>query len=172
MSYLAGYVLQSLYRKSKNSPHWNSLQSQQLQALLQCLKLIDSQDDEYINSLSRGGLWAPIEPIKAIAMHSEMTFRKHLSSKKDLISKIPKDEVVDEVMQMPVVRSLWENIIIDVDVAISSEYSKLVLENFVKLYVQVRCFSYAKDFVHKYNLKEKTLKKKALRHDLKKRTAK
>ena len=27
LSYIAGYVLQSLYKKSKNSPHWNSPRS-------------------------------------------------------------------------------------------------------------------------------------------------
>ena len=67
LSDIAGYVLQSLYKKSKNSPHWNSPCSLELQALLKSVKLEDVEQDEYIHSLSRGGLWAPTENIKGIA---------------------------------------------------------------------------------------------------------
>ena len=59
------------------------------------------------------------------------------------------------------------NIIADLDSQISSECNKLALENFIKLYVQVRSFSYARDIVSKYKLKEKALRSKALRKELK-----
>ena len=58
LSCIAGYILQSLYKKSKNS-HWNSPRSLKLQGLLKSVKLEDTEQDEYIHSLSRGGLWAP-----------------------------------------------------------------------------------------------------------------
>ena len=167
MSYVCGYVLQSLYKKSKNSPHWNTERSQELQHLLLSLKLVDPKDDEYISSLSRGGLWAPNEAIKSIAQHAEVTFRKHLGSKKDVHLAIPKDEVVDDVLHLPAVISLWESIITDLDITVSDECSKLTLENFIKLYVQVRSFSHARDIVSKYKLREKLSKKKALRKGLK-----
>lgn len=164
---MTGYVLQSLYRKSKNSPHWNSTRGQELQCLLQSMKLADSKDDEYIHSLSRGGLWAPNEPIKHIAKATEISFRRHLNGKKDVCALIPTDKVVDDVLAMPVVKSLWESIITDLDSTVSNECSKLALENFVKLYVQVRSFSYARDIINKYKLKEKASRKKALRTELK-----
>ena len=64
-------------------------------------------------------------------------------------------------------KSLWENIITDLDSDISSECNKLALENFIKLYIQVRSFSYTRDIVSKYKLKEKALRSKALRKELK-----
>ena len=47
----------------------------------------------------------------------------------------------------------------------------ITLENFVKLYVRVRSFSYAKDIVNKYKLKEKASKTKALRTELKNKSS-
>jgi hypothetical protein len=77
------------------------------------------------------------------------------------------DKIVDEILALPVVISVWENIT-DLDCDISNECKKLVLENFVKLFVRVRSFSYAKDIVNRYKLKEKT-SKKALKTELKKK---
>ena len=54
-------------KKSKNSPHWNSPRSLELQGLLKSVKLEDAEQDEYVHSLSRGGLWAPNENVKGIA---------------------------------------------------------------------------------------------------------
>ena len=167
LSYIAGYVLQSLYRKSKNSPHWNSPRSQELQSLLQSMKTDDS-DDAYIQSLSRGGLWTPNETIRAILHAAELTFRQHLYSKKDVLLSIPTDKVVDDILSKPEVKSLWENIIEASDIMITNECSKLTLENIIKLYVRVRSFSYAKDIVNKYKLKEKVSKSRALRTQLRK----
>jgi hypothetical protein len=165
LSYVTGYVLQSLYRKSKNSKHWNSPRSQELQFLLQSLKLEETKEDQYIQSLSRGGLWTPNETIKNIAKTTELMFRQHLKLNKS--ASVPTDKVVDQVLATPAVTSLWENIIADLDSQISSECNKLALENFIKLYVQVRSFSYARDIVSKYKLKEKALRSKALRKELK-----
>ncbi len=166
LSYVTGFVLQSLFRKSKNSIHCNSPRSKELQFLLQSLKLAETEDDDHIDSLSRGGLWAPNETIKNIAKNVEIIFRTHLKSQK-FAQSIPTDKVVDQVLTTPVVQSLWESILVDLDSTVSSECSKLALENFVKLYVQVQSFSHARDLVHKYKLKEKSSKKKALRKDLK-----
>ena len=59
-------MLQSMFKKSKNSPHWNSPRSLELQALLKSVKLEDAEQDEYVQSLSRGGLWSPNENIKGL----------------------------------------------------------------------------------------------------------
>jgi hypothetical protein len=47
------------------------------------------------------------------------------------------DKIVDEILALPVVISVWENIT-DLDCDISNECKKLVLENFVKLFVRVQ----------------------------------
>jgi hypothetical protein len=44
------------------------------------------------------------------------------------------------------------------------------LENVVKLYLKVRSFSYAKDDVVKYKIREKEVKKGALRKDMKQKS--
>ena len=166
-------MLQSMFKKSKNSPHWNSPRSLELQALLKSVKLEDAEQDEYVQSLSRGGLWSPNENIKGIAKSAEISFRKHImGSKADVTTSIPVDKIVDEILMQPVVLSLWENITLGLDFTISGECSKLALENFVKLFVRVRSFSHAKDIVSRHKLKGKQSKTKALRTQLKKQAKK
>ena len=154
--------------------HWNSPRSLELRGLLKSVKLKDAEQDKYIKSLSRGGLWSPNENIKGIAESGELSFRRHImGSKADVTTSIPVDKIVDDIlMQPPVVLSLWENITLGLDFSISSECSKLALENFVKLFVQVRSFSYAKGIVSKHKLKGKQPKTKALRTELKKQAEK
>ena len=99
---------------------------------------------------------------------SEIVFRQFTN--KERITNLPVDKIVSEVLLSPVVKSLWCNIVGNCDVEISKECQSLCLENIVKLYVTVRSFSFAKDIVNKYKLKEGLQKKRALRKDLKKTT--
>ena len=71
---------------------------------------------------------------------------------------------------MPEVKSLWENVTADLDITVTKECDQLTLENIIKLYVRVRSFSYAKDIINKYKLKEKLSRSKSLRTQLKKRS--
>ena len=139
-AYVCGYVQQSLYRKSKNFKHWNSVRSRELQFLLQSLKLAETKDDEYIHSLSRGGIWAQNEAVKSIAKMTEIMFRQHLKSQKAAHLSVPTVKIVDQVLATPDVKSLCESIIADLDSQVFNECSKLALENCIKLYVQVRSF--------------------------------
>jgi hypothetical protein len=45
--------------------------------------------------------------------------------------------------------------------------TKLCLENIIKLYIKVRSFSYARDYISKFKIKQKAAKSKALRKELK-----
>ena len=136
------------------------------------MKLEDAEQDEYIQSLSRGGLWAATENVKGIAESAEICFCRHLLNSKAVTTSIPVDKIVDEILMQPVVVSLCKNITLGLDFDISSECSNLALENFVKLYVSVRSFSRAKDIVNQYKLKAKQSKTKALRKQLKKQSEK
>ena len=49
----------------------------------------------------------------------------------------------------------------------SCDINKLCLENIVKMFLKVRSFSYTKDYVTQYKIKDKQGKKKGLRKDLK-----
>ena len=165
LSYLAGYVIRSLYQKSKNCSRSNSPRNKEIQALMSSMRQ-ETEENEYISSLSRGGLWAPHEWIVRIAEVSELTFRKNTN--KDNVTCLPVDTIVNEVLASPLVQSLWSNIIQNCDGQISKECQSLCWENVVKLYVIVRSFSFAKDIVNKYKLGQRTQKTKALRKELKK----
>ena len=76
----------------------------------------DRKEDEYIESLSRGGLWSPSEHIKRIAENVEYVFRRHVSnSKQSVKTTVPSEKIVDEILALPVVISIWENITTDLD---------------------------------------------------------
>ena len=165
MTYLAGYVIRSLYQKSKNSPKFESQRNKEIQALMYSMRT-EVDENEYIASLSRGGLWSPHTWLIRIIEVSEIVFRKFTD--KERLTQLPVDKIVSEVLTSSVVKSLWCNIVSNCDVEISKECQSLCLENMIKLYVTVRCFSFAKDIVNKYKLKEGAQKKKGLRKDLKK----
>ena len=125
----------------------------------------ETEGNDYISSLSRGGFWSPHSWVVSIAEVSEIVFRKHTN--KDKVTRLPVDTIVNEVISSPLVKNLWCNIIQNCDVEASKECQSLCLENVVRLYVTIRCFSFAKDIVNKYKLSKGLGQKKALRKDLK-----
>ena len=125
-----------------------------------------TEDNDYISSLSRGGLWSPHSWLVSVIEASEIVFRKHTN--KDRTICLPVDKMVNEVLASSHVKSLWCNIVANCDIEISKECQSLCLENIVKLYLTVRSFSFAKDIVNKYKLIEGAQRKKALRKELKK----
>ena len=123
---------------------------------------------EFISVRSRGGLVSPTADLVGILEVAELSFRSEVNNAKDLLRNIPIDLICSKVLDFPVVRSLWENIVMSFGIDTSSPTQKLCLENVVKLYLRVRSFSYVRDFVTKYKIKEKQTKSKALRKELKK----
>lgn len=76
LSYLMGSVICKMFRTSKFKKR-STLEStitnkEQLQDFLQSIK---RPDNEYILSLSRGGLWTPCEDLIAIGFEIEKAFR-------------------------------------------------------------------------------------------------
>lgn len=69
------------------------------------MKVTESEGDEYVHSLSLGGLWTPNDNITHIAERTEVTFWRHLWQKKNMATSIPTD-VIDDVLAMPTVKSL------------------------------------------------------------------
>ena len=65
------------------------------------------------------------------------------------------------------VKSLWGNIVLSAGVDEAGSTQKLCLENVIKLYLKVRSFSYARDYLAQHKIKEKKVKKKSLRKDMK-----
>ena len=70
-------------------------------------------------------------------------------------------------IKSPKVKSLWENIVLTAGVNTTGQTQKLCLENLIKLYLKVRSFTYARDYLNTHKIKEKKTRQKALRKDLK-----
>ena len=163
LAYVAGYVVSKLFQKSKRK---SGDQNEELQPLLQSMKSIDQSN--FRRDQSRGGLVNPSTDLLGILEEAEYLFRKQVSdSTQGTLRKICTDTICNNTLQLPVVQSLWDNIVMSLRVDHSSSTQKLCLENVIKLYLRVRSFSYARDYLTKYKIEEKLLKKKALRKDLK-----
>jgi hypothetical protein len=102
-----------------------------------------------------------------IIQEAEVCFRKNVSEGELVLRNIPTDHICESTLSSPVVKSLWENIVLESAIDESSSTQKLCLENILKLYLRVRSFSYAKDYISKYKIKEKQTKSKSLRKNLK-----
>ena len=163
LSYIAGYIVSKLYQKSRKSKNECD---QELNTLLQSLKSTES-DNNFILARSRGGLVAPSRHLLGIVEEAEILFRKNIGEGKQVLHNIPVENICKKTLNSPIVRSLWENIVLESGIEESSSTHKLCLENIVKLYVRVRSFSYARDYITKYKIKEKYTKSKSLRKDLK-----
>ena len=164
LSYIVGYVVSKLNKACKGK---SGEEKPELQALLQSLMITeDEASNEFISVRSRGGLITPCEDIVRILHEAEICFRKEVN-KTDIIRNIPVDTICFSTIRLPIVKSLWENIVLTSGVNPSCDMSKLCLENIVKMFLKVRSFSYTKDYVTQYKIKGKQGKKKALRKDLK-----
>ena len=115
-------------------------------------------------------MFNPSSDFLGILEQAEYLFRKQVSESKLTIRNIPTDMICNATLESPVVKSLWDNIVMSSGVYPSSSTQKLCLENVVKLYLKARSVSYARDYLNKYKIKQKQVKKKALRKDLKRTT--
>ena len=127
----------------------------------------DDSDNNFILVRSRCGLISPSHHLMGIVEEAEICFRKNVGDGDLVLRKIPTEAICESTLNSPVVKSLWENIVLESGIEESSCTQKLFMENIVKLYVRVRSFSYARDYISKYKIKEKQTKSKALRKDLK-----
>ena len=150
LSYIAGYIVSKRYQKSRCK---KNDANEEFQALLQSLKS-DDLDNNFILARSRGGLISPSHHLMGMVEEAEICFRKNV-------------KICESTLNSPVVKSRWEDIVLESGIEESSCTQKLCLENIVKLYVRVRSFSYARHYISKYKIKEKKTKSKALRKDLK-----
>ena len=168
LSYIAGYIVSKMHQKSRNR---KDTCSEELQALVRSLKSSEGANN-FVTARSRGGLVIPCEGLLGILEEAEMLFRKHVGIgdiNTDTVRNIPVDMICFSTLNSPLVKSLWDNIVLDSGVEKSCSTQKLLLENIVKLYLRMRSFSYARDYISKYKIKGKQMKSKAIRKDLKRR---
>ena len=162
MLYVAGYVVSKLFQTSKRK---NGEHKEELNSLLQSMK--SSGTSSFIASRTRGGLVNPSENLVGILEEAEKTFRQQVCESKLTLRNIPVETICNLALKSPKVKSLWENIVLTAGVNTTGQTQKLCLENLIKLYLKVRSFSYARDYLNKHKIKEKKTRQKALRKDLK-----
>ena len=162
LSYVAGYVVSKLFQTSKRK---NGEHKEELNSLLQSMK--SSGTSSFIASRTRGGLVNPSENLVGILEEAEKTFRQQVCESKLTLRNIPVETICNLALKSPKVKSLWENIVLTAGVNTTGQTQKLCLENLIKLYLKVRSFSYARDYLNKHKIKEKKTRQKALRKDLK-----
>ena len=160
LSYIAGYVLSNLKRKSKNKSN------DELQIVLEHM-INSGLENAYIEARSRGGLVTPCEDLVKLLEVVEILFRQCIG-KQPTVKNIPCDKLCNDAIDSPLIKSLWDNIMQGCGNNISKQTSKLCLENIIKLYLRVRSFSYAKDVISKFKIQQKAKKSKGLRKELKK----
>ena len=147
LSYIAGYIVSRLHLKNRKKEEKSN---KEVQALLQAMKSSEAASHEFISVRSRGGLVSPSADLVGILEIAELSFRSELTKTKEILRRIPTNVICNTV-----------------GIELSSPTQKLCLENIVKLYLKVRYFSYARDFITKYEIKEKQTRSKALRKELK-----
>ena len=161
LSYIAGYIIAKMFRKSKVSKS-QTPEKAELQLLLSSMK--SSNENEYIDSLPRGRLWTPCESLITIATECEKVFRKYSAG---VVNEIPLNKIWSDVVTRPKVISAWDAILTDASME-KTAVTDICLETIVMLYIRVRSFSYTKDIATTFKMKEKLkFHKKALRQDLK-----
>lgn len=163
LAYIAGFVVSKLFQTAKRK---TGKQNEHLVLLLQSMRSSE-QTNSFIAARTRGGLVTPSQELVGILEQAEMSFRQHVDVPKQSLRNIPTENICNDTLNSPVVKSLWDNIVLTSGVGNSSPTQKLCLENVIKLYLKVRSFSYARDFVTKHKIKEKHTKKKALRKEMK-----
>jgi uncharacterized C2H2 Zn-finger protein len=165
LSYIAGYVVKKLKNMSKRN---SDTENVELQALLPCLES-EQESNSFLQARTRGGLVNPSDDLMGILHEAEINFRKEInaSKSKEVLRNIPVDFICVNTICSPSVKSLWENIVVSSGVNPSGETHKLCLENIVKLFLKVRSYSYARDYITQYKIREKQGKVKALRKSLK-----
>ena len=141
----------------KESLAHNWHKNEELQMLLQNMKS-SNELNSFISAGTSGGLVTPCDDLVGIIEEAEVLFRKEVSQSKLVLRNIRTDNICFATLESPTVKYLWD-IIVTASGNPTSPTSKLCLEDAVKLYLKVRSFSYAKDYVTKYKIIEKQVKK-------------
>jgi hypothetical protein len=162
LSYIAGYVLSTLRKKSVQK------KNDELQTILQSM-ICPDVENFYIESRSRGGLVTPSQDIVRVLEVVENLFREFIQKQTSVVKIIPCEKLCNDALDLPLLKSLWENIMQDCSQKTSKQTKKLCLENIVKLYLRVRSFSYGKDYISNFKMQQKAVKSKSLRKELKRK---
>lgn len=159
IQHLAGYVVRKFLKKSSNNSP--------ISKVLIEMKTTDYSDQKLIALQSRGGLTALTSEAQKIFVKAEERFRSDTNLRE--IFKIDTKEMVFRLMKDTDVISVYNRIIQDIEIDDDTRYG--ILMKMLGLYLRVRAFSLAKKLTTKHRLEKKKGKGKALRKELKEKSA-
>ena len=99
----------------------------------------------------------------AIFKKTELHLKKNTREARQLVCH---EHVVMISVKDPQVTASYKVILSDAELEICNSVSKDILHSIISLYVKVHLFSFAKDIVQNYKIKQKQGKAKALRKEL------
>ena len=130
-----------------------------------------SSENTYIEFHSRADLVTPCNDLVQILEVVEIVFRQFTANKPSVVDSIPCKKLCNDTLDSPLVKSLWDNILQGCGEELSKQVHKISLENIIMFYLKVRSFSYAKDYINKFRIQQKTVKNEALRKELKRKSS-
>ena len=123
-----------------------------------------------IEAQNRGGLCSVNEDFQVIFIETEKVFRKETTGSN--VRKVDTHFIVNVVSKNDTVVGHYQNIIQGFE-DVPEEILTELLKCLVELYIRVRSFSFAKDIIQKYKVKEKAKKAKgSLRNNMKRNSDK
>ena len=117
-----------------------------------------------VSSLNRGGLWSITGPAQKIFLKTEGWFRQ-LTPNVDL-QGLDLAGITHKAISDSNILANFNLMVTDTDIKPDSHVSKEVLYGIVMIYVRVRAFSVAQDFIQKYKIQTKQIKAKSLRMEI------
>lgn len=168
LQYLAGYVVRKLIKKARNK----NFSKRRNQAIISILEngIVTDNDQTLIEAQNRGGLCSVNEDFQVIFIETEKVFRKETTGSN--VRKVDTPFIVNVVSKNDTVVGHYQNIIQGFE-DVPEEILTELLKCLVELYIRVRSFSFAKDIIQKYKVKEKAKKAKgSLRNNMKRNSDK
>ena len=167
LQYIAGYVLQKLNQKIRNLKNYDSFESQQALSILQATKSSDNPNAKLVNALNRGGLWVISNDAEKLFILFEKYFCVQTANKD--LHKIDINMIIKNLLSYCYVQEFYQNILSSAQLKVNETIADDILYSIVKLYIQVRAFSYTRDIVNKDRIKNRKIKAtKSLRKEIKK----
>ena len=168
LQYLGGFILRNIFyrikEKSKMSP---SNESEEMMALLKSCKTDTKPENQrLVFALDRGGLWYTVEAFQEMIIEAEKIFFSEVTGRSN-IRVIDYVGILCNMMKNQDSRRLFRENSTLCDIDITETTESTTLHSILHLFIKVRAFNFAKDYVQKQRLKNDNSNKKALRTDLK-----
>ena len=169
LQYIAGYVISKLYKKIQKS------NTKVTKAILEAAREHDeviTTNQKLVSALNRGGLWHVSVETQQIFVLAEKYFQRKTNNQLNSTLKINK--IITDISSFSYVNDIMLKICEKVPDTLKvesnfKEIAKVTLFSMVQMYIRIRVFSLAKDFMQKHRMmKQQKSKEKSLRKTLKK----